>query len=114
MTDDSLPRIELARAVQAIRDELVAAAAQADGEQLRFEVGEIQMEFAVELRHDARVKGGVKAWVFSADVDAGRAAGRTHKVAFTLKPKNTQTNGGWDVGNEDVDVDTSDFGNAGR
>jgi Trypsin-co-occurring domain 2 len=112
--NDDLTGIELARAVRVIRDELVAAAAAADGERLRFEVGDIQMEFTVELRQDARVRGGVKAWVLSAEADAARTSGRTHKVTFTLKPKNARTGGGWNVGNEDVDVDTSNFGNAGR
>ncbi|QHY99526.1 hypothetical protein SSPS47_30935 [Streptomyces sp. S4.7] len=68
------------------------------------------MEFAVELRHDTRVKGGVKAWVVSADADAGRGTAHTHKVAFTLKPKNARTGGDWEIGNDGPEADVSAFG----
>lgn len=107
-----LTGIELGRAVAAIRNELVAAAGQAEGQQLRFEVGEIHLEFSVELRHDQRAKAGFRAWVLSADAEAGRATGSVHRLAFTLRPKDARTGGGWDVGNEDVLADTSDFGTA--
>ncbi|WP_314176615.1 trypco2 family protein [Streptomyces winkii] len=101
--------IELAAAVRAIRDELVSAAAAAEDEPVRFDVGEIQMEFAVELRHDAGTKGGFKAWVVSADADARTARSRTHRVAFTLTPKDVTTGRAVEIGN-DSPGDTSGFG----
>lgn len=105
-----LPRIDLTQAVQTIRDQLMAAASHSAGQDLRFDVGEIQMEFAVELRHDTHVKGGVKAWVVSADADTGRGTAHTHKVAFTLKPKNARTGGDWEIGNDGPEADVSAFG----
>ncbi|WP_405792961.1 trypco2 family protein [Streptomyces sp. NBC_01506] len=110
MTPADLPRIDLTQAVQVIRDQLMAAATHGAGQDLRFDVGEIQMEFAVELRHDSRVSGGVKAWVLSADADTGRGSAHTHKVAFTLKPKNARTGGDWEIGNDGPDADISAFG----
>ena len=79
--------IELADAVESIRNQLVEAAGRATGRPVAFEVCDIQMEFALELRKE--IKGGskVKAWVVEAGADASRATGRTHKVAFTLKPR---------------------------
>ena len=53
--------IELADAVAAVRDELVAAAARSLGAQVEFMVGPIELEFAVELRQDAKAKLGFKA-----------------------------------------------------
>ncbi|MFE4580974.1 trypco2 family protein [Streptomyces chartreusis] len=47
MTDH---RIELADAVQAVRDELITAAARSSGQDVTFEVGDIELEFSVELR----------------------------------------------------------------
>ncbi|KUH39738.1 MULTISPECIES: trypco2 family protein [Streptomyces] len=79
--------IELARAVAALRDELLEAAAEGGRHDVAFEVGPIEMEFQVELRQDARVKAGFRAWVVSADTDAGVARGRTHRVHFTLTPR---------------------------
>lgn len=103
------PDIELAAAVGAVRDELVRAAAAAEGEAVRFDVGEIQMEFAVELRQEAGVKGGFKAWVVTGDAEARAGRTRTHRVAFTLTPRNTTTGRGVEIGN-DSPGDTSRLG----
>ncbi|MGW3959981.1 trypco2 family protein [Amycolatopsis sp. NPDC005003] len=79
--------IELADAVASVRDELLAAAARgADGE-FEFVVGPIELEFAVELRREAKLKTGFKAWVISADAEGGLAKGRTHKVKLTITPR---------------------------
>lgn len=78
--------IELADAVAAVRDELLAAAAAGVGQQVGFVVGPIELEFAVELRADVKAKTGFKAWVVSADVEAGAARVRTHRVRMSLTP----------------------------
>lgn len=70
-----------------MRDELLGAAARGAGSELEFVVGPIELEFAVELRQDAKVKTGFKAWVVSADAEAGLARARTHKVKMTLTPR---------------------------
>lgn len=82
--------IELADAVAALRDELVAAAGRAPESGVSFKVGPIELEFAVELKVDAKVKSGIKAWVVSADAEAGVARGRTHRVKVTLNPTDAQ------------------------
>ncbi|MEU1779155.1 MULTISPECIES: trypco2 family protein [Streptomyces] len=94
--------IELSDAVRAIRDGLTSAAAAGAeaGEDLTFDVGEIAMEFTVELRRDVKGRGGVKAWVVDAGTDASRGSTRTHKVAFKLTPKDRRTGEGWKVGND--------------
>ncbi|MET9454489.1 trypco2 family protein [Streptomyces canus] len=79
--------IELANAVAALRDELLEAAARGAGQDLAFQVGPVEMEFAVELRADSKVKAGFKAWVLSADAEVGVARGRTHRVKIALTPK---------------------------
>ncbi|MEU7133191.1 trypco2 family protein [Streptomyces sp. NPDC046261] len=102
MSSDSHPfdAIELADAVRAIRDGLTGAAAAGAGEDLAFDVGEIAMEFTVELRKDTKGRGGVKAWIVDAGAEATRGSARTHKVAFTLTPKDRRTGDGWKVGND--------------
>lgn len=79
--------IELADAVASVRDELMAAATRGAGSDVEFVVGPIELEFAVEMRRDAKVKAGFKAWLISADAEGGLAQGRTHKVKLTLTPK---------------------------
>ncbi|MCX4765074.1 hypothetical protein OG562_29695 [Streptomyces sp. NBC_01275] len=79
--------LELADAVQLVRDELLRASAAAADEDLRFEVGPIGMEFTVELRRDVTVKTGFRAWVVSGDVEGKGGRTRTHKVSLSLTPK---------------------------
>ena len=104
--------IELSTAVRAIREQLVRAALDGAGSPIRFEVGPIQMDFAVELRREAGAKGGVKAWVLSADAEAKAARGSTHRVSFTLTPKDAATGGDLEIG-DGADGGTSRFGRAG-
>ncbi|MFI9206147.1 trypco2 family protein [Streptomyces sp. NPDC053048] len=92
--------IELADAVRAIREGLVEAAEAGAGERLAFDVGEIALEFTVELRRDTTGKGGVKAWVVDAGAETSRGSTRTHRVAFTLTPRDRHTGDGWKVGND--------------
>lgn len=106
-------RIELAEVVGAVRDGLVEAARRGAGQGLRFELGEIQMEFMVEVRRDARAKGGVKAWVVDAGAEAGVSRAQTHKVAFTLKPRDTATGQDWLIAADD-EGDVSGFSAAAR
>ncbi|MCA6092344.1 hypothetical protein LE181_09240 [Streptomyces sp. SCA3-4] len=104
--------IELAEAVRAIRSGLTSAAAAGAGEDLAFDVGDIALEFTVELRRDAKAGGKVKAWIAEAGAEGARGSARTHKVAFTLTPKDRHTGEGWKVGN-DRPAGISGFGSAG-
>ncbi|MFJ9638683.1 trypco2 family protein [Streptomyces sp. NPDC101178] len=77
-----------ADAVTAARDELLEAAVRA-GQDLGvvFAVGPVEMEFEVEVRADATVKGKFKLWAVGGEVGAGVSRARTHRVSFTLTPK---------------------------
>ncbi|MEU1983274.1 trypco2 family protein [Nocardia sp. NPDC019395] len=79
--------IELSDAVAALRNELLRAAAQGAGSGIGFLVGPIEMSFEVELRADAKVKGGFKAWVVTGDAEAGGSRARKHRVSLTLTPQ---------------------------
>ncbi|MEU0024561.1 trypco2 family protein [Streptomyces sp. NPDC006335] len=105
--------IELADVVGAVRDGLVEAASQGAGNGLRFELGDIQMEFVVEVRRDARARGGVKAWVVDAGAEAAVSTARTHKVSFTLKPRDAATGQDWLIAADD-EGDVSGFTAAAR
>ncbi|MEO6086135.1 MAG: trypco2 family protein [Umezawaea sp.] len=84
--------IELADAVAAIRDELLVAVSRATGSGVEFVVGPIELEFTVELKVDAKAKAGFKAWVVSADAEAGASRTRKHRVSVQLTPR--QAGGG--------------------
>lgn len=81
--------IPLVEAVAAMRDELIAAAAVGGVHpDVVFAVGPVNMEFEVELRADAKAKAGFRLWAVGAETEAGMSRGRTHRVAFTLTPRN--------------------------
>ncbi|MEU2588273.1 trypco2 family protein [Streptomyces avermitilis] len=80
--------IELAKAVAAVRDELLEAAAQGVGKDVQFKVGEVELEFAVELKKDVKAKAGFKAWVVTAGTELGAAKADTHRVKISLTPQN--------------------------
>ncbi|MFF8815918.1 trypco2 family protein [Streptomyces pactum] len=96
---DPTDNIDLADAVQAIRDELMTAAARAADQDVVFEVGDIGMEFTVELRKETKGGGRIKAWVVDAGADRTHAETRTHRVSFTLRAKDARTGGPWQVSN---------------
>ncbi|MFI1971634.1 hypothetical protein BLA24_11160 [Streptomyces cinnamoneus] len=108
-----LDDIELADAVRAVREGLTGAAADGAGSDLVFDVGEIAMEFSVEIRRDVKGRGGVKAWVVDAGAEGSRGSTNVHKVAFTLTPRDRRTGDGWKVGN-DRPAGLSGFGSAGE
>ena len=89
--NEPLPAVdgmELADAVEAVRAGLLAGAARGAHSSVRFEAGEIHMEFTVELQRVRGATGGVKAWVVEAGAESSRSSGRTHTVSFTLRPTN--------------------------
>ncbi|KEF03415.1 hypothetical protein DF17_28670 [Streptomyces rimosus] len=108
-TQDPLENVELTAAVQGLRDQLMAAVDASDGRPIRFEVEEINLEFAVELRRDAQIKAGFKAWVVSGDSQAGAARTAAHKVSVKLRPKKSRDGGPVEIGNQD-DVSMEVFG----
>lgn len=83
--------LELAAAIATVRDELLKAAKAAVNEGIRFEVGDVTMEFSVEMRKDIRAKFGFTAWVITAGAEGGMARSDVHKVALSLRPH--QVNG---------------------
>ncbi len=80
-------KIELADAVAAVRDSLVEAARRGEGQDVTFDVGPIELEFLVEIRHEARGRAGVRAWVVTADAEGSAARSRSHRVMVTLTPR---------------------------
>jgi hypothetical protein len=96
-----LDAVELADAVEAVRQGLIAGAARGAGQAVRFEVGEIHMEFTVALERARTAGGGIKAWVIEAGTDTTSTAGRTHTVSLTLRPRDAATGGHVEIGAPD-------------
>ena len=95
------PKIDLVSAVQALRAQITEAAATDAHSDIRFQVGPIELEFTVALTRDNSVKGGVKAWVVTADADVRRSTAETHRVKLNLTPVSASTGTSPEISNTD-------------
>jgi hypothetical protein len=59
--------------------------------QLRFDVGEVELEFTVEVRRDLMAKTGVAVWVVELGGSGARSRGSTHRLKVTLNPVDIAT-----------------------
>lgn len=101
--------IPIAEAIQAIRREIVAAVSQGEGEDIKFDLGDIELEFQVQFSQqkgeEGNMKGSFKGSLkdgvlpiiagvsveasgeFSGKQSEQKSKGTTHRVKLTLKPK---------------------------
>ncbi|QFQ98221.1 hypothetical protein F9278_20710 [Streptomyces phaeolivaceus] len=97
---DHVP-IDLVSAVKALRAQITEAAATDPESDIRFQVGPIELEFTVALTRDRSVKGGVKAWVVTADAEGKRSTAHTHRVTLNLTPISAATGESPEINNSD-------------
>jgi hypothetical protein len=87
MADEYIP---LREAIQALRAEVIAAAKAADGEDIRFELGPIELEFQVVASREEKAGGKVSFRILGlgAEIGADGKGGteRTQSVKFVLNP----------------------------
>lgn len=81
-----MERIGLEEALSALRSELSDSILAAAGEDLRFQVEDVSMEFQVEIEKAAGASGGIKFWVVELGGEASRTSTTTHSLNFSLKP----------------------------
>jgi hypothetical protein len=88
MPDESKPAIGLADAIGAVRDDLIQAQQQGAGEDVRFTVGDVELEFAVDVTREAGAEASVKVLsVLSVGGKGGVAHKQGHRVKVVLKPR---------------------------
>ncbi len=79
--------LALADAVRALRSELTTVMQEGREETLRFELGPVEMEFLLEVQHEAGGEAGVKFWVVNLGGKGSVTRGSTHRVTLTLTPR---------------------------
>jgi hypothetical protein len=86
---DRPSQVSLTDAVQAVRSELLAAVTDLASEEVRFALGSVELEFAIELQ--LAVDGKVQVLVLPAGASLGgsAAAVRLHRLTVTLDPVDT-------------------------
>ncbi|MFD8387193.1 trypco2 family protein [Streptomyces sp. NPDC059679] len=101
--------IGIAEAIEHLRAELAAAAA-ADGEGPRFEVGPVELEFSVEMRREGRGRTGITAWVVSAGAEATTAKASVHRMKLVLTPHEDPSGRPYHVGTDRPDAQQERLG----
>jgi hypothetical protein len=82
-----MSKVGLKEAIAALRLELAEAARLGDGEAIKFEVPEVEMEFQVMVEDANQTNGGVKFWVVEMGGNVSEKVSITHKLKVKLKPK---------------------------
>jgi Trypsin-co-occurring domain 2 len=81
--------IELADVIQQLRNELDRARRASELEELRFELGPIDLEVTVGLEKDGRAGARIRFWVADINADGRLAASSTQRIRLTLRPSLT-------------------------
>ena len=82
--------IALADAVAALRQQLAEAQERANDQDIRFDIGPIEMEFTVVVTREASAAGKIGFAIFTGlEVSAGGKLGdtQTHKLKLSLTPR---------------------------
>jgi hypothetical protein len=79
--------IGLSEAVQAVREELSRIKRRGEGEEIRFGVGPVEVEFEVAVAREATADGKVRVWVLELGAAGKVAKTVTHRVLVTLDPR---------------------------
>jgi hypothetical protein len=98
--DISVKKIGLKETLEALRGELSEAILISEGKEIRFEVGEIELEFQVVIEQSQQGKGGIKFWVVDMEGSMGKKDAVTHKIKIPLKPVWKDGKPVWTAGDE--------------
>ncbi|GAA1986993.1 trypco2 family protein [Catenulispora subtropica] len=79
--------IELSQVIRELRTELYEAIATATGQDLRFEVGPIELELTVAITRETAGGTKIKFWVVDADASGKAGTVTTQRVKLSLEPK---------------------------
>ena len=77
-------RIPLASAIEALRGELVDAVRSSEGEEIRFALGDVELELQVAVEAKVEGQAGIKFWLVSLGGGGTRSSGDTQTIRLTL------------------------------
>lgn len=79
--------IQLSDMIRELRHELNAAVADGEGEAVRFELGQVEIEATVAVDRSADTGGKVRFWVMELGGNGKYASSETQRITLTLQPK---------------------------
>ncbi|MEV4512591.1 trypco2 family protein [Dactylosporangium sp. NPDC049525] len=78
--------ISVAEVIRQLRGDLYYAQWQGEDKTLRFELGPIELEFAVVVDSSRGNGAKAKLWVVDASAESKRSSQHTHRIKLTLQP----------------------------
>lgn len=79
--------VPLAGAIRQLRLELLESMREAEGEELRFALGDIDLELQLEVSQEGRGDAGIRFWLVSVGGSASASRSTTHTVRLKLSPE---------------------------
>jgi hypothetical protein len=79
-------QIPLASAIRSLRGQLVEAVRSAEGEEIQFALGPVELELRVEAARERGGEAGIKFWLVSIGGKGSLSSGTLHTVRLTLTP----------------------------
>lgn len=77
--------LELAEVIQALRENLVEAQSRVDGQNIRFNVTNIDVELQTVVEKEASLGAEVKFWVLNVSANGKYKNAITHKIKLSLQ-----------------------------
>ena len=71
--------------IDALRSELAVAVKKAQGQEIQFPIGSVQLEFQIGVTWDAEAKAGIKFWVLELGASGSYANESVQKVTLNLE-----------------------------
>lgn len=84
------PWAGLAEAIAAVRSELELALDDGQGHRISFLMGQVEMEFAVDVKKDGEARAKVMVLPWSAEAKGSYATGTVNRLKITLQPVDEQ------------------------
>jgi hypothetical protein len=82
----AINNVGLRETLEALRVELSKSILASEGEQIRFQVGDIELEVQFVVEQSKEGKGGLKFWVVEMGGGVTNKDTITHRIKITLKP----------------------------
>jgi hypothetical protein len=79
--------VELVELIGQLRAELTEAMVAGDGEELRFELGPVELELTLAVSKEVKPGAKVRFLVVEAGADASVASSTTQRITLTLDPR---------------------------
>jgi len=85
--------VDLAQVIGQLRRELSSAMRDGESEDLRFELGPVELELSVAVSKEAGPNARVRFWVIELGAEATVSSQATQRITLTLDPRQREVSG---------------------